>query len=56
MPLYSFKCFDCENVMEKSVSYEDRNAKEAAPMCDKCGKRTKYIFDFRGPCWIPPSV
>lgn len=51
MPLYDFKCKDCEEVQEKRQKYED-----APPKCKKCGGETKRqvsagSFHLKGTGW-----
>ena len=51
MPLYEFKCKECEHVFEEIQKYTDPN-----PQCEKCDEGTeKFIsqtsFVLKGSCW-----
>lgn len=40
MPLYSFKCMECENIVEKFLY----KVEESEVVCDLCGKKCIKVF------------
>lgn len=53
MPLYTYECSECEQIMEEVKSISNRNICPDCPICNKSTKKitTQMNFKLTGPGW-----
>lgn len=52
----SYLCDECGIKIEYFITDEDRDNPDKAPLCETCGAKTRYVFDFSGNIYLQPDI